>query len=64
MTAGHIVLTLISIYAARAFFTSTSSFLALSTLSIGYITFELAICLIQAYIFCLLLSLYSDDHAH
>jgi F0F1-type ATP synthase membrane subunit a len=23
-----------------------------------------AICLIQAYIFCLLLSLYSDDHAH
>jgi F0F1-type ATP synthase membrane subunit a len=25
--------------------------------------FESAICLIQSYIFCLLLSLYSDDHS-
>lgn len=64
ITAGHIVLTLIRIYAARAFFTSSYSFLTLLTLSSGYIAFELAICLIQAYIFCLLLSLYSDDHAH
>lgn len=64
MTAGHIVLTLVRIYAARAFFTSSSSFIILLTLRSGYIAFELAICLIQAYIFCLLLSLYSDDHAH
>lgn len=64
ITAGHIVLTLISIYAARAFFTSSYSFFMLMSLRSGYIAFELAICLIQAYIFCLLLSLYSDDHAH
>ena len=64
ITAGHIVLTLISIYAARAFFTSSYSFIFLLSLRSGYIAFELAICLIQAYIFCLLLSLYSDDHAH
>ena len=64
MTAGHIVLTLIRLYCVGAIFSSTSSFLFLLTLSRGYIAFELAICLIQAYIFCLLLSLYSDDHAH
>lgn len=64
ITAGHIVLTLVRLYCARALFTSTRSFLVLLTISRGYIAFELAICLIQAYIFCLLLSLYSDDHAH
>lgn len=64
ITAGHIVLTLIRLYCVGAIFSSTTSFLFLLTLSSGYIAFELAICLIQAYIFCLLLSLYSDDHAH
>lgn len=63
ITAGHIVLGLIRIYGASALTISLSSLL-LIPLSIGYITFELAICLIQAYIFCLLLSLYRDDHAH
>nr|BDQ43700.1 ATP synthase F0 subunit 6 [Duplodicodrilus schmardae] len=64
MSAGHIVLSLVGIYCAAAWFTSTvgTSLLILTTL--GYILFEFAICLIQAYIFCLLLSLYSDDHAH
>nr|BDQ44246.1 ATP synthase F0 subunit 6 [Amynthas glaucus] len=64
MSAGHIVLSLIGIYCASAWFTSTfgTSMLILTTL--GYVLFEFAICLIQAYIFCLLLSLYSDDHAH
>lgn len=64
MTAGHIVLTLIRLYCVGAIFSSASSFLFLLLVSRGYIAFELAICLIQAYIFCLLLSLYSDDHAH
>lgn len=64
ITAGHIVLTLIRLYCVGAIFSSTPSFLFLLILSRGYIAFELAICLIQAYIFCLLLSLYSDDHAH
>nr|BDQ44454.1 ATP synthase F0 subunit 6 [Pheretima okutamaensis] len=64
MSAGHIVLSLVGIYCAAAWFTSSfaASLLILTTL--GYVLFEFAICLIQAYIFCLLLSLYSDDHAH
>nr|BDQ44155.1 ATP synthase F0 subunit 6 [Amynthas tamaensis] len=64
MSAGHIVLSLVGIYCASAWFTSAfgTSMLILTTL--GYVLFEFAICLIQAYIFCLLLSLYSDDHAH
>lgn len=62
--AGHIVLRLVGIYCASAWFTRIfgTSILILTTL--GYVLFEFAICLIQAYIFCLLLSLYSDDHAH
>ena len=63
MTAGHIVLTLIRIYLAYRIFT-LSSFLSITLILIqtGYIMFEIGICLIQAFIFCLLLSLYSDDH--
>jgi F0F1-type ATP synthase membrane subunit a len=31
-------------------------------IQVGYIMFEIGICFIQRYIFCLLLSLYRDDH--
>lgn len=62
--AGHIVLSLIGIYCAAAWFTSIIGLISLVLTTVGYILFEVAICLIQAYIFCLLLSLYSDDHAH
>jgi ATP synthase subunit 6 len=62
--AGHIVLGLIGIYCSAAWFNSFIALLSLIGASIGYILFEVAICLIQAYIFCLLLSLYSDDHTH
>nr|YP_001994398.1 ATP synthase F0 subunit 6 [Terebellides stroemii]ABW76478.1 ATP synthase F0 subunit 6 [Terebellides stroemii] len=62
MSAGHIVLGLIGIYSASALFTSTISSISLLSIQILYILFEMGICLIQAYIFCLLLSLYSDDH--
>jgi len=64
MRAGHIVLRLIGIYCATAWFTSIIGLISLVLTTVGYILFEVAICLIQAYIFCLLLSLYSDDHAH
>nr|QGZ09939.1 ATP synthase F0 subunit 6 [Eisenia nordenskioldi nordenskioldi] len=64
MSAGHIVLSLIGVYCASAFFSSPLSTMMLTLTAMGYILFEIAICLIQAYIFCLLLSLYSDDHAH
>nr|YP_009144474.1 ATP synthase F0 subunit 6 [Metaphire californica]AKJ52260.1 ATP synthase F0 subunit 6 [Metaphire californica]BDQ43544.1 ATP synthase F0 subunit 6 [Metaphire californica] len=64
MSAGHIVLSLVGIYCASAWFTSIFGTTMLVLTTLGYVLFEFAICLIQAYIFCLLLSLYSDDHAH
>jgi len=64
ISAGHIVLGLIGIYCAAAWFNSLTGLILLLLTTIGYILFEVAICLIQAYIFCLLLSLYADDHAH
>lgn len=60
--AGHILLGLIGIAGSSAIFTSVPSFISLTIIQLGYIIFEIGICLIQAYIFCLLLSLYSDDH--
>ena len=64
ITAGHIVLSLLGIYLAAALFSSYSSRASLLLISSFYILFEVAICIIQAYIFCLLVSLYRDDHAH
>lgn len=64
ISAGHIVLGLISIYGASALLSSTTSAITLLSTTLLYILFEIAICLIQAYIFCLLLSLYANDHAH
>lgn len=62
--AGHIVLRLVGIYCASSWFTRAFGTLILIITTLGYVLFEFAICLIQAYIFCLLLSLYSDGHAH
>nr|ALQ78873.1 ATP synthase F0 subunit 6 [Glycera tridactyla] len=63
MSAGHIVLGLIGIYASSAMFTSALSTFTLLSIQILYVVFEMGICLIQAYIFCLLLTLYADDHS-
>jgi len=62
--AGHIVLSLVGVYCAAAWFNSIRATILLLATTLGYIFFEIAICLIQAYIFCLLLSLYANDHAH
>nr|QXU60611.1 ATP synthase F0 subunit 6 [Dendronereis chipolini] len=62
MSAGHIVLTLIGSYAAASMFGSLFAFIMLISIQIIYILFEMGICVIQGYIFCLLLSLYADDH--
>lgn len=62
MSAGHIVLGLIGIYCAARAPNRILTFSALLIVQTGYTVFEFAICLIQAYIFCLLLSLYSDEH--
>ena len=60
--AGHILLGLMGIAGSSAIFSSIPSFLTLTLVQLGYIIFEMGIRLIQAYIFCLLLTLYSDDH--
>jgi len=62
--AGHIVLRLVRVYSAASIFNLGIATISLLIVTIGYILFEAAICIIQAYIFCLLLSLYADDHAH
>uniref|UniRef100_A0AB39J0I4 ATP synthase subunit a n=1 Tax=Tutufa sp. TaxID=3160660 RepID=A0AB39J0I4_9CAEN len=65
MSAGHIVLTLIGNYLTTSFFMSSifSMFMLLS-IQVFYTIFEFGISLIQAYIFCLLITLYSDEHPH
>nr|YP_010838237.1 ATP synthase F0 subunit 6 [Clavisyllis tenjini]WGF21046.1 ATP synthase F0 subunit 6 [Clavisyllis tenjini] len=65
MTAGHLILSLMGSYLISLLLNSSfsfSSFISLG-LGMGYILFEIGICLIQSYIFCLLLTLYSDDHS-
>nr|QTT61242.1 ATP synthase F0 subunit 6 [Tritia unifasciata] len=65
MSAGHIVLTLIGNYLTTSFFMSSIfSMLLLLSIQVLYTVFEFGISLIQAYIFCLLITLYSDEHPH
>nr|APH08738.1 ATP synthase F0 subunit 6 [Glyphostoma sp. JEU-2016] len=65
MSAGHIVLTLIGNYLTASFFlSSVFSMLILLSIQVLYTVFEFGISLIQAYIFCLLITLYSDEHPH
>nr|YP_009512507.1 ATP synthase F0 subunit 6 [Chicoreus torrefactus]AXJ93061.1 ATP synthase F0 subunit 6 [Chicoreus torrefactus]QUL61400.1 ATP synthase F0 subunit 6 [Chicoreus asianus] len=65
MSAGHIVLALIGNYLTASFFMSSLfSMLVLLSIQILYTVFEFGISLIQAYIFCLLITLYSDEHPH
>lgn len=62
--AGHIVLALIGSYVISLLLSQNITlFLLLLPAHIGYILFELAIGIIQAFIFCLLLRLYSEDHS-
>nr|YP_009093866.1 ATP synthase F0 subunit 6 [Marisa cornuarietis]AIT57574.1 ATP synthetase F0 subunit 6 [Marisa cornuarietis] len=64
MSAGHIVLTLIGNYLTSALFSISFSMMLLIGIQIFYTIFEFGISLIQAYIFCLLITLYSDEHPH
>nr|YP_009503307.1 ATP synthase F0 subunit 6 [Splendrillia sp. 1 MNHN IM 2013-9619]AXA45269.1 ATP synthase F0 subunit 6 [Splendrillia sp. 1 MNHN IM 2013-9619] len=65
MSAGHIVLTLIGNYLTTSMFISSIfSMGLLLMIQIFYTIFEFGISLIQAYIFCLLITLYSDEHPH
>lgn len=63
--AGHIVLTLIGNYLTTSlFFLPSVRALILLTIQVFYTVFEFGIGVIQAYIFCLLITLYSDEHPH
>lgn len=64
ITAGHVVLGLIGSFLTSSALTSLGriSSIGAFVVQVGYVSFEIGICLIQAYIFCLLLTLYSDDH--
>uniref|UniRef100_A0AAU6QGK1 ATP synthase subunit a n=1 Tax=Prionospio sp. 7 MH-2023 TaxID=3059275 RepID=A0AAU6QGK1_9ANNE len=58
MSVGHVVLTLLGVYFVYALLAANlSSAILLFMIQFGYTIFELGICVIQAYIFCLLLSL-------
>ena len=63
ISAGHIILILIRTYLAKRIINLSYSFFFLYFIQIIYFLFEIAISLIQAYIFCLLLSLYRNDHS-
>ena len=64
LTAGHVVLTLLGVYLTYALIScNITSTAALFLIQTGYTLFEVGICIIQAYIYCLLLSLYTEDHA-
>nr|YP_009462883.1 ATP synthase F0 subunit 6 [Biomphalaria straminea]AUW35081.1 ATP synthase F0 subunit 6 [Biomphalaria straminea] len=59
ISAGHIVLSLIANVLSSLNFSSMSTVLMIS---VGYNMFEVFVCFIQAYIFTLLLKLYSAEH--
>nr|YP_010281933.1 ATP synthase F0 subunit 6 [Turbo cornutus]UKH51312.1 ATP synthase F0 subunit 6 [Turbo cornutus] len=64
MSAGHIVLGLIGTYLSSGLFVySTLAVVILIGVQSFYFMFEIGVALIQAYIFSLLVTLYSDDHA-
>nr|ACL99778.1 ATP synthase subunit 6 [Haliotis tuberculata coccinea] len=64
MSAGHIVLGLISTYLCSAIFIYPKvTLLTLLTVQPLYFMFEIGVSLIQAYIFSVVITLYSDDHA-
>lgn len=63
ITAGHTILGIVGIYASSAMLSlSLSSFALLYSFHLGYIIFEFGVAAVQGYIFCLLSSLYSNEH--
>lgn len=63
LRAGHVVIGLVGSYLSNAILScNTISWALLMSVQTGYTIFEFGVSLIQAYIFCLLLSLYRDDH--
>nr|ABL09080.1 ATP synthase F0 subunit 6 [Onchidella borealis] len=59
ISAGHVVLSLVANCMTSVAFSSS---LGILLVSVGYNLFEIFVCFIQAYIFTLLVSLYSQEH--
>nr|UYB79138.1 ATP synthase F0 subunit 6 [Lirapex sp. ZZ-2022] len=64
ITAGHIVMSIIGGFLESAVLSCSFNIPLYSFFEAFYTIFEFGICFIQAYIFVLLLILYSDDHPH
>jgi ATP synthase subunit 6 len=62
ISAGHIVLTLVGNYLSNLVLSFGVGAVSLLMVQVFYTIFEFAIRFIQAYIFCLLLTLYADEH--
>lgn len=64
LTVGHVILGALGTYSAFALFSIPMKLPALLTIAIriGYIMFEFGVAALQAYIFFLLTSLYTNDH--
>lgn len=60
--AGHVILGIITSGTACAAFTTITLTLIPIAIRRGYTMFELAICLVQAFVFTLLASIYSNDY--
>nr|QAU54079.1 ATP synthase F0 subunit 6 [Patella vulgata] len=64
ISAGHIILTLISSALSSGIFTFPVVIFGLVlSVEVFYFLFEFGVAIIQGYIFCLLVSLYSNEHA-
>lgn len=62
ISTGHVILSLIGSYAASYIFTAYPSFSIVLLIKSLYIILELGICIIQAYIFTLLITIYAREH--
>nr|WQA11514.1 ATP synthase F0 subunit 6 [Melanodrymia sp. A LZ-2023] len=62
LTAGHIVMAIIGGFLESSIISCSSSMVLCALFQMFYTIFEFGISFIQAYIFILLLVLYSDDH--
>lgn len=61
LTAGHVVLSLIGVYTTAGILRVSISSIFLFLVNLGYIYFEVIITYIQAFIFCLLLTIYANE---
>ena len=63
IVAGHVILGILGVFISSSLILLNMwTFIPIIIGHLGYITFEFGVALIQAYIFCILLTLYSGEH--